>query len=356
MPAHNESAGITPIIRALRRQMAPADHLIVVADNCTDNTASLARAAGATVIERHDPHRRGKGYALAAGLDFLAADPPAVVVMLDADCTLEPGSLATLVAQAAHSGRPAQAIYLQRPPANPTPTDQISAFAFLVKNEVRPRGLAALGQPVLLTGSGMAFPWHVIAEAPVASGNIVEDMQLGIDLALAGHPPGLAPAARVWGELPATRQAATTQRTRWEHGHMQTLLTQTPRLLRGAIGQRRADLAALALEVAVPPLTLLLLLWSAVTGVALVFGRLTHRKTPGRLALFAGSALAQALALAWLRFGYTWLPFRTLLKAPLYVMWKVPLYLKLVVRRQATWIRTERTERKSADFPGHPLT
>src|SRR5439155_18560878 len=134
-------------------------------------------------------------------------------------------------------------------------SSRLSAWAFRTKNVVRPRGLRRFGLPCLLTGSGMAFPWRLLRDAPLASGHIVEDMRLGIDLAIAGHPPVFEPFAEIGGELPSGRTAARGQRTRWEHGHLGTMLTQVPRLAREAVRQRRADLAGLALELGVPPLS-----------------------------------------------------------------------------------------------------
>ena len=85
VPAHNEANGIAATIKELRSAM-PQARLLVVADNCTDGTASLAAGAGAEVIERHDSLHRGKGFALDFGREHLRARPPSVVIILDADC------------------------------------------------------------------------------------------------------------------------------------------------------------------------------------------------------------------------------------------------------------------------------
>jgi glycosyltransferase involved in cell wall biosynthesis len=82
VPAHNEEEGIGPAVAGAQSQLAPGDRVLVVADNCTHDTAQLARAAGAEVIERSDRERRGKGYALAFGVDHLEPNPPDVVLVL----------------------------------------------------------------------------------------------------------------------------------------------------------------------------------------------------------------------------------------------------------------------------------
>src|SRR5204863_7573367 len=111
----------------------------------------------------------------------------------------------------------------------------ISGLAFRFKNLIRTLGLVRLAGLNHLTGTGMALPWRLAQRAKLAAGNVVEDMQLGIDLALAGQSPMFLPEARVDSPLPQQRAAARTQRTRWEHGHLKTILKQTPRLLGLAI-------------------------------------------------------------------------------------------------------------------------
>ena len=86
VPAHNESAVIADTLASLLPQLAEGDRLLVVADNCTDDTAGIAMAAGSEVIKRTDSERRGKGYALDYGVRHLAQKPPEVLIIVDADC------------------------------------------------------------------------------------------------------------------------------------------------------------------------------------------------------------------------------------------------------------------------------
>lgn len=342
IPAHNEALVIGKTLEALQPQLTPSDQLVVVADNCSDETATIARAFGATVIERQDFDRRGKGYALDYGLAFIAAKPPEAVVFVDADCIVQPGAVDRIVSLSIATSRPVQAIYLMAQPANPKPKDSVSALAFLVKNWVRPSGLARLSLPCLLTGTGMAFPWRVIRDVSLASSNIVEDMQLSIDLAIAGHAPQLCPEATVIGQLPQQREAAKSQRTRWEHGHLQTLISQTPRLLKAAIGQKRPDLLAIALDLCVPPLSLLLMLWGVALTAAVFAAVLGTSWVPSVLLFGEGLLILVAIVAAWSKFGRSSIPGQTLLAVPLYLLWKIPLYLKFLVKPQTRWVRTER--------------
>lgn len=342
MPAHDEAAVIGATLAGLKQQLADADRLVVVADNCTDDTATIARSAGAEVIERHDDVNRGKGYALAAGMDALKDDPPPVVVFIDADCELTAGSLDALVTHASQAGRPVQGVYLMRPPARGDVKGIVSAFAFLVKNQARAAGLSRLGQPVLLTGSGMAFPYDAIRDATLATGDIVEDLNLGLDLATRGQYPALCEDARIIGTLPGGDDAAITQRSRWEHGYLSALLGRVPRLLGLAAVKARPRLVSLALELCVPPLSLLMMIVLLAWGVVLVGAAVTGVWWP-LVTLTAGIlALKAALLAAWWRFAGDDLPLGAMLSIPAYMLWKVPVYLRFVKSKEKNWVRTDR--------------
>ena len=95
VPAHDEAAVIGETLQSLADALGPNMRVVVVADNCTDSTAALARAAGVEVVERHDLQRRGKGFALAFAADHLRHDPPEIFVVMDADCSTDPSSSTT---------------------------------------------------------------------------------------------------------------------------------------------------------------------------------------------------------------------------------------------------------------------
>jgi cellulose synthase/poly-beta-1,6-N-acetylglucosamine synthase-like glycosyltransferase len=265
-----------------------------------------------------------------------------VVVMVDADCIVHQGTIEQIARRAVQTTRPVQAIYLMEQPTNPGPKDSVSALAFMVKNLVRPRGLQQLGLPCLLTGTGMAFPWSVMQNVTLASGNIVEDMQLALDLALTGQAPVFCAEAKVTGRLPQQQQAAKGQRTRWEHGHLQTLLTQVPRLLKASVQQKRFDLLAIALDLCIPPLSLLVMMWVAIMAGALLSGKWGASWLPGMGLAIEGLLLLISIVGAWAKFGRADLPVLTLLAVPFYIVWKIPLYFAFLVRPQTKWIRTER--------------
>ena len=341
MPAHDEAAHLGPVLERLRQVMPPAMRLLVVADNCTDATAFVARAHGAEAIERHDPLRRGKGYALAFGRDHLAADPPRVVIVLDADCRAEAGSLERLATHAIRADAAIQSLYLLAPDLAAAPMVQVSNFAFVVKNLVRQRGLRRLGAPVPLGGTGMAFPWHMFRDAALASNHLVEDLALSVDLALAGTPARFDEGATVWSDA-ASISATAGQRARWEGGFLQTARTHGGRLIAAGLGRRRPGLVWLALHVATPPLALLM---TAELAATMLVGLLSRLAWVGAaiVSLAVVGALVVAVLAAWAAYGWRWLRLGTLLRLPLYLAWKLPLYVRLVRGRgPRDWVRTER--------------
>ncbi|MGE8382883.1 MAG: glycosyltransferase family 2 protein, partial [Pseudomonas putida] len=171
VPAHDEAAIIRATLASVTPQLLPGDRLLVVADNCTDDTARLAREAGAEVVERFDTVLRGKGYALDFGVRHLALQPPEVVIVVDADCQVAEGAIDCLARRYHQAQRPVQALYLMRAPAGSGLTVQVAEFAWRVKNLVRPRGWARLGLPCQLMGAGMAFGWHDLALINLANGH-----------------------------------------------------------------------------------------------------------------------------------------------------------------------------------------
>ena len=342
VPAHDESAGILETLEDIRTQLKQRDRLLVVADNCSDDTADVARRAGTEVIERHDSSRLGKGYALAFSIEHLTNDPPDIVVIVDADCRLGDGAIETLTGCAVKAGRPAQALYLMAAPKESSINHAVSEFAWRIKNWLRPQGLANLGLPCQLMGTGMAFPWRVIRAANLATGSIVEDIKLGLELASNGTPPVFCPDARVESEFAASVGGALSQRQRWEHGHLQMILTSVPRLLLSALARRNFALLVLVLDISVPPLALfggLLGLAWLIMATAAVFGF-------GGAALEIGTGVlgfwAFALGAAWWRFGRDVLRSHELIQIPFYVLGKVSIYRNLLSGRVSSWARTDR--------------
>ena len=342
VPAHDEAGGIAHTLSAILPQLHAGDRVLVVADNCSDDTAAVARAAGADVVERTHATDRGKGFALAFGVDALRADPPGLVVIVDADCQLAPGALDALSESVAASGRPAQALYLMEAPAQARLPRRVAQFAWRVRNWVRPAGWHRAGLPCQLMGTGMAFTWPMLREAPLANASIVEDMKLGIDLAIGGRPPVFCPEALVTSQFPESAAATKTQRTRWEHGHLEMILREVPGMLAAAGRQGDRRLLGLALDLCVPPLALLAVVLVVAT---LLAGAVAWWAEDAAIAIVHGLLLAVfvlAALLAWGARGRDLVRLTELLSIPLYIAAKLPLYLRFIIRRERRWVRTDR--------------
>lgn len=341
MPAHNEEAVIVRTLESLNADLPANCRLLCVAHNCTDATADLARRHGAEVIEVRDAGTGGKPDALKAGLRWLDAKPPEVVVIVDADCVVAPGTLRALATQAKRLGHPVMGAYFFAPAGADRGVATLSSLAVMLKNFIRPLGLHRLGQPCLLNGSGSAYPFPVIRAVPHGEGSIAEDYQLALDLLRRGHSTTFVPEARVDGQLPARQSTAQRQRRRWEHGHLFLAFRAAPRLLLEGLARLDPGRIALALELAVPPLAFLGLMWAGAASVALMLHALWG-ESPLPLLLATAAAFLAAVLAAWARYAGPRATLAALAAAPAYLAWKLPIYRDFFTRRETRWMKTNR--------------
>lgn len=342
IPAHNEELVIEKTLAGLVPTLADSDRVVVVADNCSDRTAAIAAACGAVVVQRADAERKGKGYALDCGVSHLRSDPPDVVVVIDADCDVQRATVGTVAGLAHSTGQPVQALNLGEFDASTGSVYVVSALANRLINLIRPLGVRRLGLPYRLMGTGMAIPWPILKTASLAGSNLVEDTRLGIDLAVEGHLPLFCPEVRVTSRLPQQSNAFQSQRRRWEHGHLQTAVREVPRLVGAAIAQRRPQLLWMALDLCVPPLALLVLVWLAATFAASTAWLWGVSVWPLALLVAEGAMLATAIVGGWAVYCRHEIPLSALAAVPKYIWHKLPIYLGFLFRRQHDWVRTER--------------
>jgi len=342
VPAHNEAAVIEETLIGLKAEIRLGDRILVVADNCTDETAAIARSHGVEVIERTNLVDRGKGFALDFGLRHLQAAPPEVLVIVDADCRVAPGALRRLGTHAWQKSCPVQGLYLMRSPHQASLKLRLAEFAWRVKNQVRPLGWHVLGLPCELMGTGMAFPWELTARMELANGNIVEDMKLGIDLALQGVAPVFCPDAVVTSEFPIASAAVQSQRKRWEHGHLSMIVSEAPRLFGYALRKRDLRALAMALDLIVPPLALLAALLAGMLMLGLIWNVIGGTVWIAGMAAGLCGLFAVAVFLAWWGWGRSVVRFWEFLSVPIYILAKIPLYLGFLTHRQKDWVRTDR--------------
>jgi cellulose synthase/poly-beta-1,6-N-acetylglucosamine synthase-like glycosyltransferase len=345
IPAHNEEAVIKETINSVLPQLRSGDFLLVVADNCSDRTAQVSRECGATVTERKNELCKGKGFALEAGVKYLEemAIDAEFLIFIDADCFVTTNSLLALVSKCLETRRPAQALYLMRTSPQASVIQKIAEFAWVVKNHVRPLGMSRLGLPCQLMGSGMVLPFSSVKKAQLGTSHIVEDMKLGVDLALQGHPPVFCPDAVVESYFPEEKKSIDTQRERWEHGHLSMIFSQFPGLLKKAVVKFDKDLLAIALDLLVPPLallgTILVLFTTVLVVTVIVYG---FGIFPLNILIIALFMFTASIAIAWYRFARQVVSLKELLWIPGYVLSKIPVYARYWFQRQSDWIRTNR--------------
>lgn len=342
IPAHNESSMIVATLRSILPQLEDGDRLVVIADNCTDDTAKIASSEGAEVIVRENLNQRGKSFAIDFGIRFLGLFAPDIVVIVDADCLVAPEGIDRLARACQLCGRPVQGLYLIQARSDAGVKLRVAEFAWVVKNQVRPLGMRRLGLPCHLMGSGMAFPWECVRSANLATGHIVEDLKLGIDMARAGAAPLFCPEALITSEFPVSRDGVLGQRTRWEHGHLSVILSEGPRLLRDSILQLDGGLLALMLDLCVPPLALLTLLVGATWVASGLLSVFTSLYGPFVLSSIAAALLLIAVICAWMKFGRHIISLGQLGLAVTYAFLKIPIYARFIFARQTAWIRSKR--------------
>ena len=255
VPAHNEAGGIAATVESLLAIDYPRElfEVLVVADNCKDDTAGCARAAGARVLERDDAELRGKGYALAYAFEAsLAEEALDAVVVVDADTVVSPNLLRAFDARLQAGAQAVQADYAVRNVDAGWRT-RLMAIALGMFHVVRSRGRESAGLSCGLRGNGMCFTKEVMSRVPHDAFSVVEDLEYGIRLGQHGYRVHYAGEAHVYGEMVSSEKASRSQRTRWESGRDQIAKLHALPLLRRAVSERSFMLADLALDSARSP-------------------------------------------------------------------------------------------------------
>ena len=355
IPAYNEADLVARCIASLLDQTYPSRlyEVIVIADNCTDDTALIAKAAGATVMVRDRPDSRGKGRALRWAMDKVLAcgAPPDAIAVVDADSIAERDLLVELVRQLAGGADAVQAEYLVLVDEHSAGAE-LRAAAMLLFHRVRFGGRAALGLPCTLVGNGMLFSRSLLERYPWNAFSGAEDLEYSIDLRLAGVRPVFASSALLRGPVPTSGRAADVQRQRWEGGRLHVVRTRLPRLLTACFLRRRGSLLDAVIDLAVPPLGFLVLaglVGTALTAVLAATDVVASWTVIPWLVSLAGVAVFVLVGLRAAR--ATASAYRSLIMAPLFLVRKGFGTVRILKSsRGDTWVRTERpSERKSED-------
>lgn len=343
VPAHNEAAGIQDVIANLRKLDWPADgfRILVVADNCTDATAALARAAGAEVLERHDSTLRGKGYALDLAFQASQASGWAyAVVVIDADSEVSPNLLEAFSSRIESGAKAIQAHYgvLNARVSWRTRLMTIAMAAFHV---LRSRARERLQLSCGIRGNGWCITHRLLSQVPYRAFSLAEDIEYGIDLGLAGYRVHYAGEAHVNAEMVSGEQAARSQRQRWEHGRLHLIRSKTLPLLRAAIAGGSVVCLDLLVDLFVLPLSYVALNVAAlILFAAIAVLWLPELEVWLTLGIACGLSLLLYVLRGWQLSGIGLIGLADLLRAPFFVLWKVLLMIR--TPRSGLWVRTRR--------------
>ncbi len=341
IPAHNEERLLPDLLTNLNQLDYPRElyTVHVVADNCTDRTAAIAKAHGAIVHERFDQTLRGKGYALEWLLQQIwdRNEPHDAVVILDADSVVSTNFLRVMDARLARGERVIQAYYAVRQPEGAWSAG-IRAVALIVLHYLRPLGRMALGGSTGLKGNGMVFAADILRRHRWTA-SLTEDIEYHMRLILAGERAMFAPDAIVWAEMPDSLRTAQTQNERWERGRMEMIRHYVPHLLREGLRRRSFLLIDAAIEQLIPPFSVVTGLSILVLFIALIL------RDPAALALAGFILIGQIIYIFSGLFlvRAPWPIYRSLLFTPFFIIWKLWLYVRLLLGiKPHDWIRTAR--------------
>ncbi len=338
IPAHNEHATITDCVRSLREADPPetdvAVDIYVVADNCTDRTAWLARQAGARVLERNNATQRGKGYALDYAFTHLLALGYDCMLVVDADTHVASNFLVASISSLRRGAHAVQARYLVLN-ATETMRSRLMRVALLAFNLVRPIGRERLGLSAGILGNGFGLRRETLLALPYLATSIVEDLEYHLALVRSGRRVAFLNETAVYAETPVNTKDVKSQRSRWEGGRFRMLATCAPSLLRDVCNGKLRCLEPL-LDLLLLPLAFHVFFLCVAFSAPLSI----EREMGFTGILIVMLHLVSAIAAG----GGGWRDAAILALAPFYVLWKIMLIPNLIrsVRSGEVWIRTGR--------------
>jgi cellulose synthase/poly-beta-1,6-N-acetylglucosamine synthase-like glycosyltransferase len=353
VPAHNEELQIKETIKNILKSSYPKEYFkaFVIADNCEDNTADIAKTSGANVFERTDNNNRGKGQALDwffqrhkkvyEGFDAIA--------IVDADTELDSNFLTEISASlSCPDVRAVQGFYGVANPEDNWRT-ALSTVALNVFHHLRPAGRNRLGASAGLKGNGMAFKMSLIKKHGWPAHSIVEDLEFSLMLLDDGIIVHYNPGAIVYGEMAVGQKESESQRRRWEGGRFQIFKKYSPQLIRGVFLKQRLYYLDAFMDIFTAPLSLLVLGQMGLLSVSIIFYPHITFFICLSIAvtifyIISGQILRKAPLKIWIYF----------FAAPLFIVSKIPAYFSRG-KDKNLWERTKRKaeiERESTSGGG----
>ena len=230
IPAHNEEAVVGNLVKSLLDQEYPKDKLdiYVIADNCNDKTAQIARDLGVNVFERFedDPKKKTKGAALNKFLGMILADPKKYDY--DAFCVFDADNIVDskfFVGMNKHLSQGEEVVQGYRDIKNPSDSWIAAGYALFYWTMHRFYHLARYnaGLSTLMNGTGFMVKMDVIRDEGWNTKTLTEDIEFSLKTIISGKKVGWATEAICYDEQPVQFGPSWTQRSRWTVGHIQCL-------------------------------------------------------------------------------------------------------------------------------------
>jgi 1,2-diacylglycerol 3-beta-glucosyltransferase len=253
IPAHNEEELVAGCVRSVIALRYPRERIgvIVIADNCSDRTAEMARACGAQCLERCDAVHRGKPHAVAWALEQTELATWDAVVILDADAVVDSMYAAELDSAGPLRNKAVECYDDVRNPHDSQLTRMATVFAAgLFRGAFALKRRAGLNIPL---SDGMCIGTGVLADHPWQAFGLSEDWETYAILTAAGVTIDLAAGAHLYAQEARSLHQATSQRVRWLTGRLAALKTLGPAVLRSRSVGWHQKLDAIAELVALGP-------------------------------------------------------------------------------------------------------
>ena len=274
--AHNEEVVIGRLIESMQNQNYPKDmyDIFIIADNCTDNTAKIARDLGVSVFERKSETEKGKGYALEWMFEklFKMEKKYDAVSIFDADNLVDADFLREMNSKMQEGYKVVQGYIDSKNPEDSWIATSYS-IAFWSQNRMFQLARNNIGLSNQIGGTGFAVATDTLKELGWGATCLTEDLEFTCKLILSGQKVGWAHDAKIYDEKPLKLKQSWVQRRRWMQGFTDVASRYFGKLIKKSIKERKFYVFDSALYVLQPFVTLLIGI-SAVLGV--VQSRMPH--------------------------------------------------------------------------------
>jgi cellulose synthase/poly-beta-1,6-N-acetylglucosamine synthase-like glycosyltransferase len=333
IPAYNEEHSIQRTINSLKSCSGSFD-IVVVADNCTDQTAVKSRQCGVRVLERFDSKNKGKNHALLFAFEQLLNEEFHYFLIIDADTVVSSNLIDVILSEFA-KGADAVQVFYGTLNFEQSLRLRLMKISYLAMNLIRPLGRQFWGFSTGILGNGIALSRSTLLAVPFHVNSIVEDLAYHVMLVKARKRVKFTSRTEVYAEMPLNKKAMTMQRLRWEGGRIRTSFKELPTLFR-LIFQGHTKIIEPCLDLLTWPLSYLVLFL-----LVLLFVPYSLVK----LYAIGGIFIIFLHILAGMKIGHCqWKDYLALVSVPFYLIWKFLMLGKMIkiLWKGSPWNRTPR--------------